>query len=78
MPGASEGDYPYYLLGGDTLPVTCSARVIAGSTKVILIAPLATLFAFMVGITLGLPRDISAGAWIWFCHFWQTLFWAFL
>ena len=61
MPGASEGDYPYYLLGGDNLARDVFSRVIAGSTKVILIAPLATLFAFMVGITLGLPAGYFSG-----------------
>jgi len=61
MPGASEGDYPYYLLGGDNLARDVFSRVIAGSTKVILIAPLATLFAFMVGITLGLPAGYFGG-----------------
>ena len=52
LAGASEGDYAYYLLGGDNLARDVFSRVIAGSTKVILIAPLATVFAFMVGITL--------------------------
>ncbi len=61
LAGASDGDYAYYLLGGDNLARDVFSRVISGSTKVILIAPLATLFAFMVGITLGLPAGYFGG-----------------
>jgi peptide/nickel transport system permease protein len=61
LAGASDGDYSYYLLGGDNLARDVFSRVISGSTKVILIAPLATLFAFMVGITLGLPAGYFGG-----------------
>ena len=53
--GAEDGDYAYYLLGGDNLARDIFSRVMSGATIVILIAPLATLFAYMVGITLGLP-----------------------
>ena len=53
--GATENDYQWYLLGGDHLARDVFSRVIAGSRIVLKIAPLATLFAFMVGITLGLP-----------------------
>ncbi|WP_163849720.1 ABC transporter permease [Pseudooceanicola aestuarii] len=53
--GAEAGDYPYYLLGGDTLARDVFSRMVSGSWVVIRIAPLATVFAFMVGITLGLP-----------------------
>ena len=53
--GAVEGDYAHYLLGGDHLARDVFSRVVAGSRIVLKIAPLATLFAFMVGITLGLP-----------------------
>jgi peptide/nickel transport system permease protein len=35
--------------------------MVAGSFVVIRIAPLATLFAFMVGITLGLPAGYVGG-----------------
>ncbi len=52
---AEDGIYPYYLLGGDKLSRDVFSRMIAGSWIVVRIAPLATLFAFMVGITLGLP-----------------------
>ena len=55
MPDASVGNWPHYLLGGDNLARDIFSRVVKGSVIVIAIAPLATLFAFMVGITLGLP-----------------------
>ncbi|MGR3637243.1 MAG: ABC transporter permease [Shimia sp.] len=56
-----EGVYPYYLLGGDNLARDVFSRMVHGSVVVILIAPLATLFAFMVGITLGLPAGYLGG-----------------
>ena len=59
--GAEEGDYPYYLWGGDNLARDVFSRVMIGSGVVVLIAPLATLFAFMVGITLGLPAGYYGG-----------------
>ncbi|WP_102223152.1 ABC transporter permease [Acidimangrovimonas sediminis] len=56
-----DGAYPYYLLGGDTLARDVFSRMVAGSVVVIRIAPLATIFAFMVGITLGLPAGYYGG-----------------
>ena len=61
LSGAGEGDYPYYLLGGDTLARDAFSRMVQGSWVVIRIAPLATLFAFMAGITLGLPAGYFGG-----------------
>ena len=61
MRGAEENEYAYFLLGGDTLARDVFSRMIAGSTVVIVIAPLATLFAFMAGITLGLPAGYYGG-----------------
>ena len=58
---ADEGLFPYYLLGGDDLARDVFTRVIHGSWIVIMIAPLATVFAFMVGITLGLPAGYFSG-----------------
>ncbi|MEM6594549.1 MAG: ABC transporter permease [Pseudomonadota bacterium] len=55
------GEYPHYLLGGDTLARDVFSRMVAGSTTVLLIAPAATGFAFMVGITLGLPAGFYGG-----------------
>ena len=59
--GADSGDYPFYLLGGDNLARDVFSRMVTGSVIVIMIAPLATLFAFMVGITLGLPAGYYGG-----------------
>ncbi|MGC3937085.1 ABC transporter permease [Roseobacter sp. EG26] len=56
-----EGQYAYFLLGGDNLARDVFSRVIKGAWIVVQIAPLATLFAFMVGITLGLPAGYYGG-----------------
>jgi peptide/nickel transport system permease protein len=56
LPGAIEPtSHQAYLLGGDKLARDVFSRVIDGSRVVLLIAPLATLVALTVGITLGLP-----------------------
>ncbi|PIE12380.1 MAG: peptide ABC transporter permease [Rhodobacterales bacterium] len=77
MRGAGAGDYPYYLLGGDNLARDVFSRMVAGSTIVIAIAPLATLFAFMVGITLGLPAGYYGGRLDTFLSFLANLILAF-
>jgi peptide/nickel transport system permease protein len=51
----------YYLLGGDRLARDVFSRMVYGSQTVLIIAPAATLFAFMVGITLGLPAGYFTG-----------------
>ena len=64
VPGTPVSDaelYPYYLLGGDNLARDVFSRMIGGSTEVLKIAPFATIFAFMVGITLGLPAGYYGG-----------------
>jgi len=61
MSGAEGADYPWYLFGGDNLARDVFSRMVVGSQTVIMIAPLATLFAFMVGITLGLPAGYYGG-----------------
>ncbi|MGB3244003.1 MAG: ABC transporter permease [Sulfitobacter sp.] len=58
---AEEGDYQWFLLGGDNLARDVFSRLVKGSWVVVQIAPLATLFAFMVGITLGLPAGYYGG-----------------
>lgn len=55
------GEYPYYLLGGDNLGRDVFSRVFFGAADVLAITPVATLFAFMVGITLGLPAGYFGG-----------------
>jgi peptide/nickel transport system permease protein len=59
--GSPEGIYEYYLLGADNLARDVYTRMVKGAWEVIKIAPFATLFAFMVGITLGLPAGYYGG-----------------
>lgn len=72
-----EGQYPYYLLGGDNLARDVFSRMIAGSWEVLKIAPFATVFAFMVGITLGLPAGYYGGRFDTFLSFVANLVLAF-
>ncbi|MEP0940617.1 MAG: ABC transporter permease [Rhizobiaceae bacterium] len=51
----------FYILGGDNLARDVFSRMVYGSREVLVIAPAATLFAFMVGITLGLPAGFYGG-----------------
>ena len=60
-PEGSDG-FAYYLLGGDNLARDVFSRMVMGAREVLKIAPAATLFAFMVGITLGLPAGYFGGA----------------
>jgi peptide/nickel transport system permease protein len=50
-----------YLFGGDMLGRDVFSRMVYGSRTVMAIAPLATLFAYMFGITLGLPAGYFGG-----------------
>lgn len=75
--GASEAEYPYYLLGGDNLARDVFSRMVSGAWVVVQIAPLATLFAFMVGITLGLPAGYYGGRLDTFLSFLANLILAF-
>ena len=50
-----------YLLGGDNLGRDVFSRMVVGAQRVMAIAPAATAFAFMVGITLGLPAGYFGG-----------------
>ncbi len=61
VPEGTDGVIPHYLLGGDNLARDIFSRMVTGSVFVISIAPLATIFAFMVGITLGLPAGYYGG-----------------
>ena len=81
VPGTPVPDgndvYPYYLLGGDNLARDVFSRMVKGSWEVIKIAPFATLFAFMVGITLGLPAAYYGGKLDTFLTFLANLILAF-
>ena len=75
--GAEEGEYAWYLLGGDNLARDVFSRVITGAWIVVQIAPIATAFAFMVGITLGLPAGYYGGKLDTFLSFLANLILAF-
>jgi peptide/nickel transport system permease protein len=74
---ASLGAGSHYLLGGDNLARDVFSRVVHGSWIVVQIAPLATLFSFMVGITLGLPAGYYGGRLDTFLSFVANLILAF-
>ena len=74
---AEDGDYPWFLLGGDNLARDVFSRLIKGAWVVIQIAPMATVFAFMVGITLGLPAGYYGGKLDVFLSFIANLILAF-
>ena len=61
LKGAAEGQYSHFLLGGDHLARDVFSRMVMGAREVLKIAPAATLFAFMVGITLGVPAGYFGG-----------------
>jgi peptide/nickel transport system permease protein len=61
LPDPGDGDFPYYLLGADNLGRDVFSRMVMGAREVLKIAPAATLFAFMVGVTLGLPAGYYGG-----------------
>jgi len=75
--GAEEGDFAWYLLGGDNLARDVFSRMVKGAWEVVKIAPLATIFAFMVGITLGLPAGYYGGKLDTFLSFLANLILAF-
>ena len=62
LPGAIDAiSGEPYLLGGDNLARDVFGRMIHGSRIVLVIAPAATAFALMVGISLGLPAGYFGG-----------------
>ena len=78
-PGIAAPDSPYgwYLLGGDLLARDVFSRMVMGAREVLKIAPAATMFAFMVGITLGLPAGYFGGRLDAFISFLANLVLAF-
>ncbi|WP_295806062.1 ABC transporter permease [uncultured Nitratireductor sp.] len=62
VPGALEPETGQaFLFGGDRLARDVFSRMVFGSQIVLIIAPAATLFALMVGTTLGLPAGYYGG-----------------
>jgi peptide/nickel transport system permease protein len=63
VPGSPvpDAEAAWFLLGGDSLARDVFSRMVMGARRVLAIAPAATLFAFMVGITLGLPAGYFGG-----------------
>ena len=56
-----DGQYGWFLLGGDHLARDVFSRMVMGARRVLEIAPAATTFAYIVGITLGLPAGYYGG-----------------
>ncbi|MDP4034316.1 MAG: ABC transporter permease [Pseudorhodobacter sp.] len=56
-----DGIYSHYLLGGDNIARDVFSRMVMGARSVLAIAPAATTFAFIMGITLGLPAGYFGG-----------------
>ncbi len=75
--GAEDGEFGWYLLGGDNLARDVFSRMVKGAGIVVLIAPFATLFAYMVGITLGLPAGYRGGSFDTLLSFLANLILAF-
>ncbi|UUP16216.1 ABC transporter permease [Nitratireductor thuwali] len=62
LPGSIEpGTGQPFLFGGDRLARDVFSRTVYGSQIVLIIAPAATMFALMVGTTLGLPAGYYGG-----------------
>jgi peptide/nickel transport system permease protein len=61
LANAADGDYSHFLFGGDHLARDVFSRMVMGARSVLSIAPAATAFAFMVGITLGVPAGYFGG-----------------
>lgn len=78
-PGTAVANNPehYYLLGGDNLARDVFSRMVAGSFEILKIGPLATTFAFIIGIFLGLPAGYFGRAYDTILNFIANLILAF-
>ena len=61
MPGATGANGEFFLLGTDMIGRDILSRIIWGSRTVLIYAPLATLAAYLVGITMGLAAGYLRG-----------------
>jgi peptide/nickel transport system permease protein len=78
LPGAIEPESGQaFLFGGDRLARDVFSRMVYGSQIVLVIAPAATVFALMVGTTLGLPAGYYGGRIDTFLSFLANLVLAF-
>jgi peptide/nickel transport system permease protein len=77
LTGVDNPPYGYFLLGGDHLARDVFSRMVMGARRVLTIAPAATAFAFMVGVTLGLPAGYFGGKLDTFLSFLANLVLAF-
>jgi peptide/nickel transport system permease protein len=78
LPGAIEPESGQaFLFGGDRLARDVFSRMVHGSQIVLVIAPAATVFALMVGTTLGLPAGYYGGRIDTFLSFLANLVLAF-
>ncbi len=56
-----DGAFTHFLFGADHVARDVFSRMVMGARDVLKIAPAATVFAFMVGVTLGLPAGYFGG-----------------
>ncbi len=56
-----QAAFSHFLLGADHVARDVFSRMVMGAREVLKIAPAATVFAFMVGVTLGLPAGYFGG-----------------
>lgn len=63
FPGGTDAQGNTFLLGTDHLGRDILSRIIHGSRRVLIIAPLATFCAYIVGIPMGLAAGYLRGKW---------------
>jgi peptide/nickel transport system permease protein len=63
LPGAEAPDGGNFWLGTDHIGRDILSRIIYGSRRVLVLAPLATLCAYLVGIPMGLAAGYMRGRW---------------